>query len=206
MKTQINEIKRMQQLAGVINESQLDEVDTSLLGGIAKNLYLYLNKLKPNNPVDINGAPRKNVKGDPITHNKKVKLTYQNPELAKKGKAKDIGNINDTETTVSYYVDILFASGFVKKEEAEAALKYILDKYPNQLRGLHGEPKVVTDKMDFEWAKNYAPTYSFELGLKDDKALAKAQSAKPTAQSQAESFDQLDEVVDKVLAKLRSTK
>jgi hypothetical protein len=203
MKTQLNEITRMQLLAGLINESQLDEVDTSLLGGIAKNLYLYLNKLKPNDPVDVNGAPLKNVKGNPITHNKKAKMTYQNPELAKKGRAKNFGNINDTEVSVSYYANIIFISGFVKKEEAEAALKYILDKYPNQLTGLRGEPKVVAHKIDAEWAKNYAPTYDFELKLKDDKELAKAQSAKPAAQPQQESFDNLDEVVDNVLAKLR---
>jgi hypothetical protein len=212
MKTQINEIKRMQQLAGIINESQLNEVDTSLLGGIAKNLYLYLSKLKPNNPVDINGTPLKNIKGDPITHDKKVKMSYQNAQLAKQGKAKELGKIvqggvvtSRPEVSVNYYGNSnIFVGGFVKKEEAEAALKYILDKYPNQLTGLRGEPTVVPHKMDYEWAKNYAPDYGFDIKLKDDKALAKAQSTKPAAVPVAESFDQLDEIVDKVLAKLRS--
>jgi hypothetical protein len=214
MKTQINEIKRMQLLAGVINESQLEEVDSSLLGGIAKNLYLYLSKLKPNNPVDINGAPLKNVKGDPITHDKKVKMSYQNAQLAKQGKAKELGKIvqggvvtSNPEVSVNYYGNSnIFVNGFVKKEEAEAALKYILDKYPNQLTGLRGEPTVVPHKMDYEWAKNYAPDYGFDIKLKDDKALAKSQSAKPAEAPVAESFDKLDEIVDKVLAKLRNTK
>jgi hypothetical protein len=64
---------------------------------------------------------------------------------------------------------------FVKKEEAEAALKYILDKYPNQLNGIK-EPKV-ENKLSYEWAKDYAPRYSFSLILKDDKEIAKGQSS-----------------------------
>jgi hypothetical protein len=185
MKQFINEAKRMQLLAGIINESQLEEVDDSLLGGIAKNLYIYLSKMTPNNPVDVNDAPLKNVKGNTITHDKKVKMTYQNPELGKKGQAKELGQIaqggnitSNPEVTVSYMANIIFVGGFVKKEEAEAALKFILDKYPNQLEGLNGEPEVQTNKMEYDWAKDYAPRYSFELRLKDDKALAKAQSAK----------------------------
>jgi len=187
MKTQINEIKRMQQLAGILSESQLNELDASILSGIAKNLYLHLSKIKPNDPLDINGAPLKNVKGEPITYNKKVTMTYQNPELGKKGIAKDLGRVvqgnvitSSPEVTISYYASIIFVGDFVKKEEAEEALKFILNKYPNQLTGLRGEPKVVAHKMDYEWAKNYAPRYQFELRLKDDKEVAKAQSARPS--------------------------
>ena len=213
----INEIKRMQQLAGLITESQteLEEVDSSLLGGIAKNMYLYLSKMKPNNPLDINGAPLKNIKGDPIIHNKKAKMTYQNSELAKQGKAKELGKIvqggvitNNDEVSVSYYGNIIFVGGFVKKEEAEAALKYILDKYPTQLTGLHGEPKVVADKMNYEWAKNYAPTYSFDLMLKDDKALAKAQSAKPAAAPAAAApvAESIEQAVNEALEAYRKSK
>jgi hypothetical protein len=180
--------KSLKEEVQALFEDDLNEVDESILGGIAKNLYLYLSKMKPNNPLDINGSPLKNVKGDPITSNKKVTMTYQNPELGKKGLAKDLGTIaqggviqSRPEVTINYYSNIIFVGGFVKKEEAEAALKYILDKYPNQLKGLRGEPKVVANKMDYEWAKNYAPKYSFELALKDDKEIAKTQSAKPTA-------------------------
>lgn len=187
---QLNEVKRMQQLAGIISESQLNELDASLLSGIAKNLYLYLGKMKPNNPLDVNGDPLKNIKGEPITYNKKVTMTYQNPELGKQGKAKELGKViqgnvitSNPEVTVSYYGSIILVGDFVKKEEAESALKYILDKYPNQLTGLNGEPTVRTHKMDYEWAKNHAPRYNFELRLKDDKAVAKSQSAKPSNES-----------------------
>ena len=56
------------------NFSLNEEVDTSLLGGVAKNLYLYLSKMQPNNPLDINGEPLKNVKGEIIKYNTKVKI------------------------------------------------------------------------------------------------------------------------------------
>jgi hypothetical protein len=176
-------------------ESQLDEADTSIIGSMAKNLYLYLNKLKPNNPVDVNGAPLKNVKGDVITRDKKVKMSYQNSKLANQGKAKTFGNTGGEEVTISSTPGMVHALGFVKKEEAKAALKYILDKYPNQFKGLHGNPEVYTNKMEYEWAKNYAPDYSFALVMKDDKEIAKSKSARPTAPTpQQES--QLDEITD----------
>lgn len=206
----INEAQRMQQLAGLLNEKQLNELDTSILSGIAKNLYLYLSKIKPNDPLDVTGAPLKNVKGEPITYNKKVTMTYQNPELGKQGKAKELGKViqgnvitSNPEVTVSYYGSIIFVGDFVKKEEAEAVLKYILDKYPNQLTGLNGEPTVRVHKMNYEWAKNHAPRYNFELRLKDDKAVAKSQSAKPsTSTPQAESLN-IEEIVDEALETVR---
>jgi hypothetical protein len=179
----INEVRRIQQLAGIINESQLNEADTSVLGSMAKNLYSYLSKMKPNNPVDVNGNPLKNIEGDVITRDKKVKMSYQTPELAKKGKAKDLGKgIGGEEVTIYSTPDMVHALGFVEKEEAEAALKHMLDKYPNQFKGLYGNPEVYTNKMDFEWAKNHAPTYSFILVMKGDKEIAKSKSAKPTTQ------------------------
>jgi hypothetical protein len=201
----INEAQRMQFLAGVINESQLDEADTSIIGGMAKNLYLYLSKIKPNNPVDVNGAPLKNVNNDVITHDKKVKMSYQNSKLAMQGKAKDLGKgIGNEEVTISSTPGMVHALGFVKKEEAEAALKHILDKYPNQFKGLHGKPEVYTNKMDYEWAKHYAPTYSFALVMKDDKEIAKAQSAKPSTQvaQAAESLD-IDSIVNEALKAIK---
>ena len=219
MKKLINEqFKRMQLLAGLITESQteLEEVDSSLLGGIAKNLYLYLSKMKPNNPVDVNGAPLKNVKGDIITASPKVRMTYQNPELGKKGQAKELekiaqggDNTSNPEVNISYMANIIFVGQFVKKEEAEAALKYILDKYPNQLNGLNGEPKVEPNKSSGEWAKDYAPRYSFNLKLKDDKEIAKGQSTNPSSAKSptptAESIN-IEQSVNEALRKYRKNK
>jgi hypothetical protein len=167
---------------GNLFEGMLNEVDASVMGGIAKNLYLYLGKMKPNNPLDINGAPLKNIKGNPITHDKKVKMVYQNSsvgldKLAMQGKAKEIGKPNNAEIDIWYTMDMINALGFVKKEEADAALQEILKKYP-QVTG-----SVKTNKMDYEWAKDYAPTYSITINMKSDKEIAKGQSAKPIAQN-----------------------
>jgi hypothetical protein len=156
----------------------LNEADASIMGGIAKNLYLDLSKMKPNNPVDVNGEPLKNVKGEIITNNTKVKMNYQNSsvgmdKLAMQGKAKDFGNINASEISLWYSMDMIHALGFVKKEEAESALKEMLNKYPKEITG-----EVKTNKMDYNWAKDYAPTYSIIIKMKSDEELARTQSAK----------------------------
>ena len=161
------------------NFIMVNEADTSLIGGIAKNLYLYLKDMKSNNPVNVNGEPLKNDKGDIITNDKKVKMTYQNSsvgmnKLAMQGKAKDFGNINTSEISLHYSMDMIHALGFVKKEEAESALKEMLNKYPKEITG-----EVKTNKMDYDWAKDYAPTYSIIIKMKSDEELARTQSAKP---------------------------
>jgi hypothetical protein len=174
---------------GNLFEGMLNEVDASVMGGIAKNLYLYLGKMKPNNPLDINGAPLKNVKGEIIKKEPKVKMIYQNASaglnnLAMQGKAKELekshqGNQNSSEITLWYSMDYINALGFAKKEEADAALQEILKKYGQQVTG-----SVQTNKMDYEWAKDYAPTYSITINMKSDKEIAKGQSAKPAVQQQ----------------------
>ena len=161
-----------------------EEVDTSILSGIAKNLYLYLKDMKPNNPLDINGEPLKNIKGEIIKSNPKVKMFYQNSsvgmnKLAMQGKAKGLekniqGNENNAEISLNYNIDMINALGFVKKEEAESALKQMLNKYPKEITG-----EVETNKMNYDWAKDYAPRYSIIITMKSDKELAKAQSSKP---------------------------
>jgi hypothetical protein len=155
----------------------INEADTSLISGIAKNLYLYLGRMKQHNPIDLDGKPLINVKGDIITHDKKVKMTYQNSaegmnKLAMQGKAKELGSWG-AEITIYYHINIIHALGFVKKEEAESALKEILNKYSNQVKG-----EVRTNKMEYDWAKHYAPTYSIIIKMKDDKEQAREQSAK----------------------------
>ena len=147
--------------------------------------------MRPNNPLDINGSTLKNVKGEDITHNSKVKMSYQNSsvgmdKMAMQGRAKELGkNIqggvdqNNSEVSLHYAGDQIYALGFVKKEEAEAALNEILKKYSNQVTG-----EVKTNKMDYAWAKHHAPTYSILIRMKDDKSVARTQSAKPQVQQQ----------------------
>jgi len=161
-------------------ETMLNEADTSIIGGIAKNLYLYLSKMKVNNPLDINGSPLKNVKGEPITNSAKVKMSYQNSsvgmdKLAMQGKAKELGGgIQGSEVYLNYSLDQIYALGFVNQEEAKNALNEILKKYGNQVTGI-----VNTNKMEYG-----APTYSILIRLKDNKQIAKTQSAKPQAKQQ----------------------
>ena len=156
------------------NFSLNEEVDTSLLGGVAKNLYLYLSKMQPNNPLDINGEPLKNVKGEIIKYNTKVKMSYQNSsmgmdKLAMQGRAKQIGEkAGSDEITLNYYMDMIMALGFVKKEEADAALAEMMKKYPKEIKG-----EVKTNKSEYDWAKNHAPKYSIIITMKNDKELAK---------------------------------
>jgi hypothetical protein len=167
-------------------ETMLNEADTSIIGGIAKNLYLYLSKMKVNNPLDINGSPLKNVKGEVITNGAKVKMSYQNSsvgmdKLAMQGKAKELGSkaIQGSEVYLNYSVDQIYALGFVNQEEAKNALNEILKKYGNQVTGT-----VETKKMEYDWAKHYAPTYAILIRMKGDKQIAKTQSAKPQPQQQ----------------------
>jgi hypothetical protein len=157
----------------------INEADSSIIGAIAKNLYLELSKMIPNNPLDINGNPLKNAKGDIITNDKKVKMSYQNSsagmnKLAMQGRAKEIGNINGSEISLNYSMDMIHALGFVKKEEAENVLNRILEKYPKEITG-----NIRTNKMEYDWAKTYAPTYSIIINMKSDKELARTQSGKP---------------------------
>ena len=214
MKKILNEeFKRMQLLAGLITESQteLEEVDSSLLGGIAKNLYLYLSKMKPNNPVDINGSTLKNVKGDDITHDRKVAADYQNPSVGmdkfvKQGKAKRLGGkeIGGNEVSLSYFGNQILALGFVKKEEAQKALDEVLKKYSKQVTG-----EIQTDKMSYDWAKHYAPTYTLKITMKGDKELAKSQSINPSSAKSptptAESIN-IEQSVNEALRKYRNKK
>jgi hypothetical protein len=183
-KITLNELRTL--VKQIIKEERmLNEVDTSLISGIAKNLYLYLSKMKVNNPLDINGSPLKNDKGEPITNNAKVKMSYQNSsvgmdKLAMQGKAKQLGGgIQGSEVSLNYSGDQIYALGFVNKKEAENALNEILKKYGNQVTGV-----VQTKKMEYDWAKNYAPTYSILIRMKDDKQIAKTQSTKPEVQQQ----------------------
>ena len=174
------------QFVNEVETNLLNEADSSLMGGIAKNIYLYLKKMKPNNPIDINGSNLKNVKGEDITHDTKVKADYQNPSVGmdkfmNQGKAKRLGGkeIGGNEVSLSYFGNQILALGFVKKEEAQKVLDEVLKKYPKQVTG-----EIQTKKMEYDWAKNYAPTYGLKITMKDDKELARSQSAKPKPEEQ----------------------
>jgi|TARA_R110000764_G_scaffold3160_3_gene13370 hypothetical protein len=161
----------------------LKEVDESILGSIAKNLYATLKKMKANNPLDSKGAPLKREDGSTIEYGQKAKLTYQNSQmgLSKYGGSVKTqylgkGGADHPEVSISYYSKDINAYGFVDKKEAEDVLKEMLKKYPKVLNG-----KVVEHDMSktHAWAKHYAPKYTLHMELKTDQEIARAQSARP---------------------------
>ena len=110
---QINEIERMQQLAGIISESQLNELDVSIVSSLAKNIYLDLKK-----------------------QGKKVGLEFQNQSLADKGKAVSVGNTKEAGALMVWYsVEWINVVGFDSEAEAEELIK----KYSsNEIEGKVG--------------------------------------------------------------------
>ena len=162
----------------------LKEVDESILGSIAKDLYTTLKKMKPNNPLDFKGAPLKREDGSTIENGQKAKLAYQNSQMGSSKYGGSVktqylgkGGVDHPEVSISYYGQHISAHGFVDKKEAEDVLKMMLEKYPKVLNG-----KVVEHDMSktHAWAKHYAPKYTLQMELKTDKEIARAQSARPS--------------------------
>jgi hypothetical protein len=112
-----------------------EEVDQLLMAGIAKNIYLKLKNMPINQPVDKEGKPMLNVRGEEIKYNSKAKMDYQNASMGAKGYAKYLNRESNSEITVAYNVENLYTLGFQKKEEAEDILKYILSEYPDEVSG-----------------------------------------------------------------------
>ena len=137
-----------------------EEVDSSLMGGIAKNLYLELKKKPINQPLSKDGKPMLNIHGDPIKYNDKIKMTYQNEKLGKLGRAKYINREGGDELHLAYHVNFIHITGFQKKEEAEESLKSVLNKYPKDVTG---EIKLI------EGERGWGDTYSVSIRLKQQE-------------------------------------
>jgi hypothetical protein len=255
MKSQINEIKRMQQLAGLINEGFLDNVAASIKGKseqgkLAQDLLAKMGIAK--NPAEIfslgteggGAGPFENEVQDFIENggdiNTKIpfskdlkssaggaifKETYtfdfskDVPTMKSGGKFiwnikggkwepfgdKD-GNENQEEP-----IDI---ESMKKESDAEQgtyvpqmsmitiadAAKTWPDSHPGTP---YGYGKGVLEMVKFMEDKKI--TKMTPEDVKEFKNKGKSDTSSQS-QPQAESFDQLDEIVDKVLAKLRNTK
>jgi hypothetical protein len=175
MKSQINEIKRMQLLAGVINESQLNEEEINF-----KDADQYADFLQ-NKTKELENSKIKLKVYDTFSSN-------EDPE-----KEKFSGYIT---------ADILKRTGGTGNLIFDATL--IDNGGYTLLAPLKGKKISLT----------IPSTTGGQGGFKSEDpkvgGLFKVETLefldKPQAAPQAESLDQLDEVVDKVLAKLRSTK
>jgi hypothetical protein len=253
MKTQINEIKRMQFLAGVINESQLNE-DYLELKSLAKQLYSAIKKKGYDVEIKENSQKSKFRGGDPLVGTKDSQ--YQNG----RGGTAEIHQFSDVEEIGVFIPTYAVAYHFIKDPNNR---KYLEDLIAKNLPNLK-DKNIGFDDIDKYWTyiKDYAfspsPNKSasghdiqqnseikksiaslgqeligiikskkpnMRMAFKDDSVdygmwfsepkTAKGgtvnpnqrpNAPKPAEAPVAESFDQLDEVVDKVLAKVRSTK
>jgi hypothetical protein len=175
MKTQINEITRMQQLAGIINESQLNE-DKLELNNKARQLYSLFKKAGATPIIMTTGK------------------SFASPDV--KNFNVSIMVSNNNELMVGIKGD---------KATAEKYSNLVAKQYPDlQLKG--------DIKIGSGWGgeqDSYADLILIQKTTKKGGNINPNQrpnAPKPAEAPVAESFDQLDEVVDKVLAKIRSTK
>jgi|694.fasta_scaffold85088_5 hypothetical protein len=153
-------MKHIKLFENFINE----EVDISLMSGIAKNLYLELKKKPINQPLSKEGKPMLNIKGEPIKYTDKIKMTYQNEKLGKLGTAKYINREGSEELHLSYHVSYIYITGFQKKEEAEETIKSVLNKYP----------KDITGEVKFNpGERGWGDTYGVSLSLKQAERRSK---------------------------------
>jgi hypothetical protein len=223
MKTQINEIKRMQQLAGVINEGFLDNVASSIKGKseqgkLAQQILAKLGITK--NPAEIfaTGAERGGVG------------PFEN-------EVQDfVENGGDINTKIPFSKNIKSSSGGAVFKET-----YTFDfskdvptmksggKFIWNIKGGKWEPfgnkdgnENQEEPIDIESMKKETDAepgeYATEAVMMTIADAAKIWpggygerlrdiiAEKSGNQPQAESFDNLDEIVDRVLAKVRSTK
>lgn len=197
MKTQINEIKRMQLLAGVINESQLNEAELKLadLGpDFEKTVKEIFGETVVVKDIDVSYRPSTDTGGKPHLY---MGVTIPQTKESPKGVMLNIGFFNkegkgivkydnysqDKVATSKEFEDKLIPA--FKKAAALALGKIVKD--PNQLN-----------------QSTVGSGYKYEE--KDQADLDNYVSELPNVPLMKESLDQLDEIVDKVLEKLRSKK
>jgi len=254
MKNQINEIKRMQLLAGIINESQLNE-DYLELKSLAKQLYSAIKKKGYDVEIKENSQKSKFRGGDPLVGTKDSQ--YQNG----RGGTAEIHQFSDVEEIGVFIPTYAVAYHFIKDPNNRKYLEDLIaknrpnlkdknigefddiDKYwenikdyafspsPNKIAFGHdiqqnseikksiaslgqeliGIIKSKKPNMTMTFKDNsvyYAMWFSEPKTAKGGTVNPnqRPNAPKPAEAPVAESFDQLDEVVNKVLAKLRSIK
>jgi hypothetical protein len=226
MKTQINEIKRMQVLAGIINESQLNELSPELLQRAGEKAAQQGRKLQANKFSAAANA-----------------IQYKAAQVAKDAKLEPVKPFIGKE--LNLYFDVQTDKGLIPaigipfkiqriEEDTEGALilslvgenKYEVYKYPyffflpekdhfTITSDINNPGKHIVQGMDkagantlWKLAKAFKPDTQITPNtlIAGQPTPLAGTAFTPYQQPQAESLDQLDEVVDKVLAKLRSTK
>jgi hypothetical protein len=197
MKTQINEIKRMQLLAGVINESQLNEAELKLadLGPefekTAKEIFGETVVVKD---IDVSYRPSSDTGGKPHLY---MSCTIPQTKESPKGIMLNIGFFNKEGKGIVKY-DNYSQDKVATAEEFENKLIPAFKKAAAVALG-----KIVKDPNQLNQS-TVGSGYKYEE--KDQADLDKYISELPNVPLMKESFDNLDEIVDRVLAKVRNIK
>ena len=204
MKTQINEIKRMQQLAGVINESYLnEELKADILQSVAKEV------------ASKNNMEFKMVDGITAKTNDNIDKAFG---PASKERAEELKNksylILSKYSETGYYLFMLgdFDSitnawdGFGDKWETFAPGTPNPVEVYGKLTAGRGIGSATFNPETGKPTSRYNQQ-GYDKATDNDINISTAtEFIDGNAKLNTESLDQLDEIVDKVLAKLRNTK
>jgi len=143
-----------------------EEVETSILGSIAKKLYSMMKKRPIDQPMDKDGNPLKREDGTKIEYKEKIKMDYAigASDYATKSKTindkDDDGYIKFTQMSLGYRKmgndQFIHLTGFAKKEEAEKVLSDLLSEY----KDIKGEVSFVEGK------RGWPDTWNLSVRLK----------------------------------------
>ena len=215
MKNQINEIKRMQQLAGIINESQLNEALNKDIKAFGQDLDKNLKAAGFNTIVTFqvpSSEQEKKVQDDPKSVLLYVTLDDQYQGLQLRGNFKSAKALD--KIVYKFQVadwngpEMTFGSGWDEKT------KQVIGGFnPGDIVGSI-DPITGNQNRPFYDARFYryattqtkVKTTGYGEETKSQGITQTVNKPSPAAAPVAESFDQLDEVVNKVLEKLRNTK
>ena len=215
MKTQINEIKRMQLLAGVINESQLDEKMS--YDDFEQMIKPFLDLAKSKGWVwNSSGDSWYDVWNPGVALYHRTPLPTEETSIFK-GKETIPGDMKGLD-----YVPNINYKKPLEDKSADVIMQPAYDEYDGAAY-FQSKDKAILDAIkaaltnNMDVAKDATETSTQMVNQSSDgegqgKPIFKPAKyyylilKKKSSQPQAESFDQLDEVVDKVLAKLRNTK
>jgi hypothetical protein len=216
MKTQINEIKRMQLLAGVINESQLNEKMS--YDDFEQMIKPFLDLAKSKGWVwNSSGNSWYDIMSPGVALYHRTPLPTEETSIFKgketiPGDIKGLDyvpNINYREPLESKSGDVIMQSAYDEYDGSayfQSKDKAILDAIKSTLGNNMDVAKDISETSTTIVKQSSDGEGQGKPIFKPAKYYFMVLKKKSAAQPQQESFDQLDEIVDKVLAKLRSTK
>ena len=205
--TQLNEIKRMQHLAGVINESQLEEALNKDIRQFGQDLEKRLKEagfltMVAFHPKVITDQQQAEIKADPKKVGLHVILDPQFQALQLRGNAKSAKElekiVNQFQVSSWNGPKMTFGSGWdTKTKQVVGAFN------PGDIVG--GGKGVNGSFYDANFVRYAVVGTKVKTGQGEKETTTSSKVASMSQPQQAaESLDNLDEIVDKVLAKVRN--